>query len=200
MMAGLSSRTIKPGRAGHARWWELWVYLLLLLTVEIVSLTILFDSEFVTDAFLDALIRTSRVFLHLAVIVAVVLFAFGPRFRDRWGHEAGHAGNPSRPRTCLVTHPAAFATFVWLTSLLVERGDRPWPASLLLGVVWAGSGLLTLASWLALGLPPRRWIPLARSEPGMMTIGIVVGLAGATATPLVNELWNPLGPSTLNAV
>ena len=177
-----------------------WPFLLLLLAGEVLALTILFSSDLVVDGFLDHLITSSRILFHVLVIVAAVLFALGQRFRDRLKYEVSHEDASSRPKTYLLAHLAALACFSWLTSLVLEQGTRPWPTSIVLGGAWAGMGVLTLASWLAMGLPPRGWIPLAGSEPGMLAIGIAVGLAAWVVGPLVNELWNPLGGWTLGMV
>jgi exosortase E/protease (VPEID-CTERM system) len=164
-----------------------WPWLGLLLTAEVVGLTLGFDAEKVAavPAGWARLVVGAHFLPQVAVAVAAATFFFGGRrLRREYGEvrQAAHAW-PAWP--FLLGHLAAFAGFAVLTGVVLE------------GDVAASSapGLWAAALW-----PANLWLPLARRGAGALAVGVVVGVAAWGAGRFTDVFWEPLSRSTFQVV
>jgi exosortase E/protease (VPEID-CTERM system) len=134
--------------------------------------------------------------LMVAALVAALLF-HGPRVGEALRQAGEDAGPRHRALPYLVAHLAALATYTWLTAHVLSGSPKSDLASLAWSSAWAALALLVVLTWLAIGIPPSRWLPLLRRGPGLLLLLATLGLAAWGAGQACTALWLPLGRSTL---
>jgi exosortase E/protease (VPEID-CTERM system) len=201
MMATVSADNGFPSRKGAVLHVCRWLVLITLLVAEVIGLTIRFDSGTSGSGFLGSVVGLSSLLLRMLIAAVAVVLLFGAQFRSQLLQQIGQSYPSHRPWAFLLAHLAAFVIFAGLTAVVLEGGVKPWLPALAWAIVWAGMGLATLAFWIAIELPPDRWLPLVKGGPGMLLAGAAGGLAAWGAGQLSRELfWNPLGSLTLGTV
>jgi exosortase E/protease (VPEID-CTERM system) len=90
----------------------------------------------------------------------------------------------------------------WLTALVMETDLRSSAHPDRWAIAWMAAAAVTLAFWAAAALPPSLWLAQARRKRtwGLLAAGAAVGVASLGAGRLTDELWRPLGRSTLHCV
>jgi exosortase E/protease (VPEID-CTERM system) len=188
------SRTSEPAPLPIARW----LFLGGLLVVELLLLTLRFDSKSLDglDIWWAELFGHAHVLPRVAIAVAAATFLFGGnRLRaDLRQAASGEAYLAAWP--FLLGHLAALAAFTAVTAYVLEgeARDSPWAAGWAVG--WLVLAALTLALWLAAILPASRWLPLARRSAGPLVGGVCIGLAAWGVGCFTDKLWVPLSQST----
>src|SRR5271165_3925571 len=186
-------------RAGTWLIYVRWTGLLALLVLEVVALTIRFDTKTLEGGplWLEGFIGLLPVgFDVVAVGTAVVLMVQWPRLRGALQCLPDRLQNHQWSRYLFV-HLASLAGLVLLSGPLLEGRPRSAVAVVALTICWAGLGLLSLLAWLNCFLPHREWLPLLRRWPWILPAGTAAGLGMLGAGRLAPVLWKPLGVSTL---
>jgi exosortase E/protease (VPEID-CTERM system) len=175
--------------------------LLALLTVEILYLTIRFDSQALDEASSPwlRLVAWSPQYLRLAITIAVVtLLLKGRRLWSRAGPDAARASSSSRI-AWLVVHAAAGMLFVQVSSVVFDvaaAGAHP--------AFWAGAwlffGAATLASWVLAFSPRRLAIPRPGRGWALAALGAGLGAGAWLSGFLTEALWPPLARYTFALV
>src|SRR5262245_26997021 len=137
-----------------------WAALLSLLGAEVLGLTIRFDSGVAKNDLIGLLVGRSRLILQIVIVMAAVGLLLGMRFRRR-ETESPHPHSVRWSYSYLIAHLATLFAFTRLTSVVLEGGSQSVPAALIWASVWSLMGLATLATWIAIWLPPDRWLALA---------------------------------------
>jgi exosortase E/protease (VPEID-CTERM system) len=177
-----------------------WSWLVSLLVLELMVLTLSFDTEVVSRSgvrWLRFLEQTPRIpTLAIAVAVATVLFG-GRRLRDEYVRLEFSEPQLGRTLLLLAGHLACFAGFNAVTAVVLggdlDKATYPvcWIAA------WAALGATSLGCWAALALPIELWRPLLRRGAGALLTGLAVGVAAWVAGLITTWAWRPLGLSTL---
>ena len=186
-------------RAGTRLIYVRWTGLLALLVLEVVALTIRFDTKTLEGGplWLEGFIGLLPVgFDVVAVGAAVVLLMQWPQLQGASECLPDRLQNHPWSRYLFV-HLAGLAGLVLLSGPLMEGRPSSAVSVVALTVCWAGLGLLSLLAWLNCFLPYRQWLPLLRRWPWILPAGTAAGLGMLGAGRLALVLWKPLGVSTL---
>ncbi len=180
--------------------WSAWIALLV---AEVLVLSVRFDTGALDGdrRWWAELLGHSAEALRLGgAAAAATLLVGAARLRGEMRRWSGLRKPPRRRWPVLLGHLAAFAGFFWLTATVLGREVRSsshpdgWIAA------WAAMGLATLASWVAVMLPPRLWAPLAKRSWGVLLTGIAAGAAAWLTGRAAIGLWQPLGRPTFRVV
>lgn len=204
MMSKLSIPGLRTPRIGS--WW---VGLVLLLLVELLAVTMSFDTAVFLRQdgiwFAPLLGESSRVG-HLVVACAAVFLLLGGRGVVEHVREAlAHRDNVSiwiRRGGLLAAQVVAYRGFFYLTGrVFTSQLDRLHGASWL-AAGWVCAGFATLAFWGLAALPWDIWAGLAIRFRGRLIASLALGLFATWATrALASVLWSEqLGALTLVAV
>ena len=186
-------------RAGTRLIYVRWAGLLALLVLEVVALTIRFDTKTLEGGplWLEGFFGLLPVgFDVVAVGAAVVLLVQWPQLQGALQSLPDRLQNHPWSRYLFV-HLAGLAGLVLLSGPLMEGRPRSAVSVVALTICWAGLGLLSLLAWLNCFLPHRQWLPLLRRWPWILPAGTAAGLGMLGAGRLAQLLWKPLGVSTL---
>ena len=173
-----------------------WPLLGVLLAVEVIGLTVWFDSA-TAHRGIQWLLDLSRVSLDWVAVAAALWLLL----RGAGNVSGARSTEPRRvgPRPVwpyVVAHVASFIGFAWLTGTACEGGSDLEP-SLGWGVAWAATGLTVLVSWIAIGSSPSGWLAFLRRW-AMALVGCgLAALAAWGAGRFGASLWPLLGRSTL---
>ena len=176
-----------------------WTGLLALLVLEVVALTIRFDTKPLEGGplWLEGFFGLLPVgFDVVAVGAAVVLLVQWPQLQGALQCLPDRLQNHPWSRYLFV-HLAGLAGLVLLSGPLMEGRPRSAVSVVALTICWAGLGLLSLLAWLNCFLPHREWLTLLRRWPWILPAGTAAGLGVLGAGRLAQVLWKPLGVSTL---
>jgi exosortase E/protease (VPEID-CTERM system) len=176
-----------------------WAALLALLVLEVVALTIRFDTKTLEgrplwlEGFFGLLPAGFDV---MAVGAAVVLLVQWPQLQGALQCLPDRLQNHPWSRYLFV-HLAGLAGLVLLSGPLMEDRRKSAVSVVALTICWVGLGLLSLLAWVNCFLPHREWLPLLRRWPWILPAGTAAGLGVLGAGRLAQLLWKPLGVSTL---
>ena len=176
-----------------------WAALLALLVLEVVALTIRFDTKTLEgrplwlEGFFGLLPAGFDV---MAVGAAVVLLVQWPQLQGALQCLPDRLQNHPWSRYLFV-HLAGLAGLVLLSGPLMEDRRKSAVSVMALTICWVGLGLLSLLGWVNCFLPHREWLPLLRRWPWILPAGTAAGLGVLGAGRLAQLLWKPLGVSTL---
>jgi exosortase E/protease (VPEID-CTERM system) len=177
-----------------------WGALAALLLLELVTLSIRFDTSALQDVSGEwalAVAITPRIIrlALLAVVVGIVLHSrtllnelqanrtlFAARRGWLWS---------------LVVHLSGLLLFAWLTSQVLEHGRANGRLAAIWVMAWACSGGLTLAGCAIAALPATVWRRLVESSWSGLLIGCGVGVAVWASELRADGLWQPLARATL---
>ncbi|WP_435005922.1 exosortase E/protease, VPEID-CTERM system [Tundrisphaera lichenicola] len=183
-----------------------WSCLVVLLLLEIIGLTLRFDSETLTGKRggigLD-LIRHSHWVPKIGLTMALATMAIGSsRLADELGSSLAQLPRPHRWWFPLVGHLFSFGMLIWLTGQVMDEGLRFSADPEFWARAWIVAASCTIGFWGAAFIPPLLWIEWSRFARTwiLLTIGAVVGLVSWAAGLWTAELWQPLGRSTLQCV
>ncbi len=171
-----------------------------LLGAEVIGLTMRFDSGVSEVGFLSELVGNCRFLIQAFVVAAAVILLLGSRFRQLLSEEPARPEMSDRAWFYLLGHLGALACFACLTSVVLEGGTRPPLTALALAITWAGMAMVTFLLWIAVWLPPGRWLCIARGGPGMLLCAATAGLTAWGAGRIADQFWRPMSHSTLLAV
>ncbi|MBV8609587.1 MAG: exosortase E/protease, VPEID-CTERM system [Singulisphaera sp.] len=186
--------------------WSAWIALLV---AEVLILTACFSGDARFDAgkrdgdhrwWVELLGHAGDVPRLGAAAAAATLLVGAARWRGEvWRWSVPH-NSPHRWWPLLLGHLVAFAVFCRLTAMVLgpEVRSSSHPAGWI--AFWVASGLVTLASWAAVMLPPRLWAPLAKRGRGALLTGIAAGAAVGLAGQASEGLWQPLCRPTFRLV
>ncbi|QDV38412.1 exosortase E/protease, VPEID-CTERM system [Tautonia plasticadhaerens] len=175
--------------------------LVALLAAEAAGLTIRFDSATATGPLPELLLSLPAIGFRLFVGVATVALILSRQPSAGRG-EPRDAGTLDRPSwgPVILVHAGALGLFTWLTHVVLEGPSRSLVPALLWASAWSGAGLLTLASWAAIGVPPTRWGPLLRRGRALLPVGGALGLGIWGVGQMFQGLWASLAWATLRGV
>jgi exosortase E/protease (VPEID-CTERM system) len=177
------------------------VALVFLILGEAFLISIRFDipTSFSQGPWWAWLVHRSHFIIRLLLVIPMAIAAFSGfrllvRIRrafeiqaitdDRWPH-------------WLLAHGLALAGFTRL-SLLICEGDLA--ASSLPGawvLVWVGTGIAVVATWMATLLTPTTWIALLRRSRKEVVMGVSVAFAACFLGQYTNQLWDSMAGVTL---
>ncbi len=179
-----------------------WPWLALLLTAEVVGLSLRFDAEKVAEvpAGWARWVVGAHFLPQVTVAVAAATFFFGGRRLRREYGEVSQAAQAWPAWPFLLGHLAAFAGFTVLTGFMLEGDVAASAAPGLWVLAWGLLGALTLGLWAAALWPANRWLPLARRGGGALLVGGLVGIAAWSAGHFTDIFWEPLSRSTFQVV
>jgi exosortase E/protease (VPEID-CTERM system) len=171
--------------------------LLLLLVLELLYVTLRFDSQALDEAPSAWLrfVASSPQYLRIAITVSVVGFLLGGR---RLVAEVMAGEGHRRIRlAALAVHLGAAAAFYQASDVVfdLERASShpAWWVSL-----WLVCGALALGAWVVAIAP--RAARVLDAHRGLMTAGLVLGIAAWFSGVLTEALWRPLAAYTFAVV
>src|SRR5271166_287276 len=176
-----------------------WTGLLALLVLEVVALTIRFDTKTLEGGplWLEGFINLLPVGFDVVVLgAAVALLGHWPQLQGALQSLPDRLQNHPWSRYLFV-HLAGLAGLVLLSGPLLEGRRKSAVSVMALTICWVGLGLLSLLAWVNCFLPHRQWLPLLRRWPWILPAGTAAGLGVLGAGRLAQVLWKPLGVSTL---
>jgi exosortase E/protease (VPEID-CTERM system) len=179
-----------------------WAGLIGLFALEVVSLTIRFDTKTLESGplWLERFFGLLPLVFDAAVVGAsVVLLVLWPQLRTTLQSPPVWLQNHKSSRS-LGLHLAGFTGLFLLSGPLIEA--RPGSAASLVALTscWVGLGLLWVLTWMSCFASLREWLPLLRRNPGILLTGVAVGLGVPGIRRILQTLWEPLGASTLWSV
>jgi exosortase E/protease (VPEID-CTERM system) len=144
----------------------------------------------------------SPLFPRLGIAVVLLMLVLpAARLPEDVGRLSERLRGPDRSwRLFFMGHLAAFAGFAWLTALILEGNIRSSPYPGVWVLVWLALAGMVLALWGAAVLPLALWVSLARRRWGVLAVGLALGGATWGLGRLAENLWQPLGQSTLWSV
>ena len=175
--------------------------LALLLPVEIVALTVAFDTWRLdaVPSFWAQLMATAPAALRLAGAIAVALAVIDGRRLLAGVRDAARPDGRARA-IALGVHVAAMAVFARATSILVD-GDvaalahRPeWT------VAWGFFGATTTAAWALALFTPRAWASVLRPRVGHAAMASLAGGIAWGSGFITQEFWKPMASVTFRVV
>jgi len=195
------SRPSAASPAARAPSWGPPAALLLLVIVEILAVTMWFDTwrlDAVASAWARAIARSSE-YLRLAITIALVTLVVGGRaFVEDLVDRVRRAHHPQR-WVALAGHALALLVFVRLTAFLFPAD----PAALAGMSHWAPAWFLACGAaaflWTLALLPAGEWHATLSARPAACTTGVVVGSALWMSGVLGGEVLAPLASSTYTA-
>ncbi len=173
-----------------------WIALLALILVEVLILTVRFDSGSIAgDPVWAGVLSQTPILGQFAIALAAALLVFsGDRFHLALMRIAAQATHVRFPWFTLAVHLVAFTALFQLTAIVFE--GRITSSRL----PWVGAWLLTLfgwiALWLAAALPMSIWRSLLVRAPRILSVSIAATVAAMLAGYAVEALWRPLAAST----
>lgn len=180
-----------------------WAALLTLLTAEVIGITVRFDTyqRFRGFGWFGVAMGQTRLIGRVAIgsILAALIFG-GARVCLDVARQPGTWINRRRSWIPVALHLAAFAGFSAVSVRVLDHDLAPSPSSITWISAWLALGLFTLVFWLAAAFPFDVWGTLVRRAAGSLGIGLACGLLAGGAGQLTDQLWGPLGRSTLWAV
>ncbi len=179
-----------------------WSGLIALLTAEMLSVTLRFDTDTVSAERpwhgLAAHVATPLQLVQAAT-VATLLWAGPSAYREL----KQHSQRLKRARGLLpavLGNLAAFRAFFWLSVPVFERTGSADPSEWLVFAAWLASGLLTLAFWGLALLPVDLWLSVIRWSGSSLVAGPLLGAAAWAAGLLARDQWKHLSRATLSLV
>ncbi|MBI3469322.1 MAG: exosortase E/protease, VPEID-CTERM system, partial [Planctomycetes bacterium] len=179
-----------------------WATLAILLTAEVLVLSIRFDTGSLQESsiWLEILGRAPLLpQLGIALLTALAVLG-GHRLRQVAMKLAETAAHEPFPWRSLVAHLAALGVFFQLTAVVLEQDIQSSPLAVLWLAAWISAGVLWLACWGAAVVPVSLWREALRRGGQLLMVAIGVAAAAIAAGELADKLWRPLGWATLRIV
>lgn len=195
-----------------------WVFLLALLTAELLALTSQYQVPTLFTPRLSfhedlgwsaALFRKSKDMWQLALwISGACLCILSPRLKSIAGELRLHA-LAHRWTFWLIVHGLALTAFIVATSLVFARPTDPARLAAPWLATWSVLAVTTIVPWLLAVAPSRFWLQLVRRERTALLIGclvgtsvwLLVGMFVRQEAPLAQKaLWGSLSEATLHLV
>ena len=174
------------------------ISLLALLGVELLTLTLGFDTQRPTGAAprWAGWLGYAPTGLYIGLAGgAAFLVLLGPRLPTLW-QTMCTSSRHHRWGLWLAGHLVACGGFTCVTAALLAGEPAAVPPSLLWPVVWMGSGATVLLLWLGTLATPRFWWHLASQEAAAVLAASLVGVGAWGAGQLSQALWAPLAQTT----
>lgn len=176
-----------------------WTLLALLLTAELLALSIRFDTavlEADTTGWAKLAGDTAPAFLRIALaFVAAFLLALAPRFKAI-ALEAQRCAKAHRWIEWLLAHLLVYGTFYWLTLIVFSTATGGGSLSGGLLAAWIGLGIANVCLWLLAVAPAVFWTGLLAGEWRSLIIAVLAGTAAWLFGLLAQEFWQPLASGT----
>jgi exosortase E/protease (VPEID-CTERM system) len=176
-----------------------WVGLAVLMCVEILSLSLLFDTDvFDRDPrWWAGLMRYSSRVPKMALIVAVATLIFGGRrFTNGLKRLSNHCVRPHRTGLLLAGQLTAFVCFALLTACVWDEPVHPTPFGGWKLLAWTLAGLATAVLWVATAVPFSFWMEISRREMGVLAFGTLIVAVTSEMSRQTQSLWASLSRST----
>jgi exosortase E/protease (VPEID-CTERM system) len=180
-----------------------WAGLLLLLGAEVVGMTIRFDAyqHFRAFGWLGVALGQTRLIGRVAIASVLATFLFGgaracldlARRPGAWSHR-------SHFWACLTAHLVSFVAFVGVSVRVLDGELDPTVTGTSWLAAWFALGVTSILSWLAAAFPVELWRLLVKRAAGSIVIGLACGVLAGSAGQITDQLWRPLGRSTLATV
>lgn len=176
--------------------------LIALLLVEVLYLTVRFDSQALDGAsspWLQAMAWSPQ-YLRLAITITVVTLLL-----EAWRHRSPLAGGAPTERfvspvtlvTCLAVHFAALALFIRASSAIFERPAANVHAGFWV-IAWLVFGSAALGAW-TLAFSPRHLSLLStRAGRALAGLGLALGAVAWVSGYATEALWRPLAHYTFS--
>jgi exosortase E/protease (VPEID-CTERM system) len=177
--------------------WLTWGFLTALLAVEILGLTLRFDSGALIYVPGPTAWLLGQAGFALQCAVAAAVMALLWRGRALLA-ELRASASPARRGIArpLAVHVAALSLFAFLCAQVFEDAS-PTPA---LAAAWLAAGLTTVGTWATVALPVGVWLRLLRCLGFVLPAAAALGVLSIALGHLARELWLPFGQITLAAV
>jgi exosortase E/protease (VPEID-CTERM system) len=166
----------------------------------VIGLTLRFDSGGLRIGFLSELVDYGRFLVQIFIAAAAVMLLLGQCRKQPLVEAPARSSSWHRGWPYVLAHVAAFLVFAALTALVFEGGTRPSLSDFVLGIAWAGMAVLTLLSWFALWVSPKRLRRTLHDKSGVMLGAAAVGLLAWAVGRSADSLWPALSRSTLLVV
>jgi exosortase E/protease (VPEID-CTERM system) len=188
-------------RRTEAAFWGVLAALAAVFLAELLTLTLLFDSANAAGlrrGLLGGLVYNSGAIANLVVTTAAGVLVFGGRrlAREVLDSRAGRSGI-SAP--ALLIHFAVFAAFAMLCRTIFGAGEGPQQPDTFWILTWAGLGLSSALLLVAVAVPVRCWVAIARRVPDALAFGLAIGVGSTVIGWQAARLWKGLGAATLSA-
>ena len=176
-----------------------WGFLALLLTAELLILSIHFDTavlEADTTGWARLAGNTAPAFLRIALaFVAAFLLALAPRFKTIV-LAAQRCAQTHRWIEWLLAHLLVYGAFYWLTLAVFSAAASGGSLSGGLLAVWLGLGIANVCLWLFVVAPAGFWVGLLSGEWRSLVIAVLAGTAAWLSGLLAQVFWEPLVTGT----
>jgi exosortase E/protease (VPEID-CTERM system) len=186
--------TQEPARLPIGRW----LCLGTLLGIEVLALSLRFDSGALTGihAFWADMLGGVHILPQVAIAIAAATFLFGGQRLQADLSQTLQVGRALPVWPFVLGHLTAIGCFTVLTAALLESDLRTSPWASAWAATWAAVGAAALALWVVAALPTTRWWTLARRCAGPLLACVLIGLAAWGMGLLTDLLWVPLSRST----
>ncbi|HTU91350.1 MAG TPA: exosortase E/protease, VPEID-CTERM system [Gemmataceae bacterium] len=176
-----------------------WLILIALLIVEVLLLTLRFDTESLDgqSGWWARLLGKSPLLIRFVIAVAAATLLLGGA--SLWEQLRRLPVLPISFRTTglpFLGHLAALGAFVAVTTLLLE-GDADASSKSVWTILWVVFGLATVGLWALIVLPARLWLQLIWRNRIVLLAGFGVGGLAWGAGLLLQRCWLPLAEATL---
>ncbi len=199
-MSNLKSDSTRCSLSHSAPAVLLWVVLAAVFLVEILGLTLRFDTQVLAGstgwwAVLDQSPLGLRLFI--TIVIATMVFS-APKFgRVGWTELAFALKCERRSWYWIFGHVIVFAVFYRLTRVILEEGGLHSQVPSAWVLSWLVLGGLVATTLALAALPALRWIRLAGRIWPSFVLGIGTGMMAFGAGLFTGRLWDPLGQWTL---
>jgi exosortase E/protease (VPEID-CTERM system) len=179
-----------------------WASLAILLVIEVLVLSIRFDTGSLQEANVwSEIVGRAPLLPQLGIALLTALAVIGGyRLRQAGVKLAEAAAAEPFPWRLLAAHLAALAAFFQLTAVVLERNIHSSPLAALWLSAWVGAGVLWLGCWGAAVVPVPLWRDALQRGGQLLIVATAVAAAAIAAGKMADGLWRPLGWATLRIV
>jgi exosortase E/protease (VPEID-CTERM system) len=176
-----------------------WAGLVALLTAEILTISIRFDTQVIRDDWPCTwlVVHTGQAVRSSFAIALATLLIVGRSWYSELKREGERLKFSARSFAAIAGNLTAFLGFYGLSAVILEHSAPPFPLNWVMLVAWWIAGLAIPAFWGWALLPGDLWVSLVRQGAGGLAAGSALGASCFAIGRLARDQWQPLSRATL---